>query len=388
MTASNDQPILSREARKKVIDRTNWICVAVDAIAFVIKIVVGVSVKSPALIADAMHSLSDLAADVPLIILAKVSHHDADAEHPYGHARFETLGTVMLGGLLLAIAAGIAYESIQLFFADTRQEPSIAALITIIIAIALKEGLFQYAIHQSRRARSPLLEANAWHARSDSLSSLVVLVGVVATLLGYPTVEIIAAVVVAGLIGHMGISLTWNALQELVDRGVNPEQQQAFKQVLASVPGVKDVHMLRTRMMGPSVFIDAHIQVGGYLSVSEGHQINEWALRAIKDKFNDVTDVTLHIDHERDLPDAATAPLAPLRPAIENLLYERGIHGYDRLNIHYHRQKTTLELTVQPGQSIDGWQAQCDAIVKEVPWIDAITLSTRVFTSTIDQSER
>lgn len=388
MTTNNDQPILSREARKKVIDRTNWICVAVDAIAFVIKIVVGVSVKSPALIADAMHSLSDLAADVPLIILAKVSHHDADAEHPYGHARFETLGTVMLGGLLLAIAAGIAYESIHLFFADTRPEPSLAALVTILIALALKEGLFQYAIHQSRRARSPLLEANAWHARSDSLSSLVVLVGVVATLLGYPTVEIIAAVVVAGLIGHMGITLTWNALQELVDRGVDADQQQAFKTVLASVPGVKDVHMLRTRMMGPGIFIDAHIQVGGYLSVSEGHQINEWALRSIKEKFNNVTDVTLHIDHEQDLPDAPTLPLAPLRPAIENLLYERGIYGYDRLIIHYHQQKTTLELSVLPGQSIDGWQAQCDAIVKEVPWIDAITLSTRVFTSAIDQSER
>ncbi|MEX0623851.1 cation diffusion facilitator family transporter [Saccharospirillum sp.] len=381
MNATNDQPILSREARKKVIDRTNWICVAVDAIAFVIKIVVGVSVKSPALIADAMHSLSDLAADVPLIILAKVSHHDADAEHPYGHARFETLGTVMLGGLLLAVAAGIAYESIQLFFADTRPEPSLAALITIIIALALKEGLFHYAIRQSRRARSPLLEANAWHARSDSMSSLVVLVGVIATLLGYPTVEIIAAVIVAGLIGHMGITLTWNALQELVDRGVDRKQQQAYLDVLASVPGVKDVHMLRTRMMGPSVFIDAHIQVGGYLSVSEGHQINEWALRSIKEKFSDVTDVTLHIDHEKDLDGDVPTHLAPLRPAIENLLFERGIRDYDRLNIHYHRQKATLEVFLLPGHNIDGWRNQCDAIVQEVPWIDAIYLSTTLHTS-------
>lgn len=385
MTTTNEQPILSREARKKVIDRTNWICVAVDAIAFVIKIVVGVSVKSPALIADAMHSLSDLAADVPLIILAKVSHHDADAEHPYGHARFETLGTVMLGGLLLAVAAGIAYESIHLFFTDTRPEPSLAALITIIIALALKEGLFHYALFQSRRARSPLLEANAWHARSDSLSSLVVLVGVVATMLGYPTVEIIAAIVVAGLIGHMGITLTWNALQDLVDRGVDPDQQQAFKNVLASVPGVKDVHMLRTRMMGPSIFIDAHIQVGGYLSVSEGHQINEWALRSIKENFSDVTDVTLHIDHEKDLPNSITAPLAPLRPAIENLLYERGIRGYEGLNIHYHQQQTTLELFVLPDQPVEGWQAKCNAIVQEVPWIDEISLSTRIFSSASDR---
>ncbi|MEX2321581.1 MAG: cation diffusion facilitator family transporter, partial [Saccharospirillum sp.] len=232
-------------------------------------------------------------------------------------------------------------------------------------------------------ARSPLLEANAWHARSDSMSSLVVLVGVIATLLGYPTVEIIAAVIVAGLIGHMGITLTWNALQELVDRGVDRNQQQAYIDVLASVPGVKDVHLLRTRMMGPSVFIDAHIQVGGYLSVSEGHQINEWALRSIKEKFNDVTDVTLHIDHEKDLTDDVPAYLAPLRPAIENLLFERGIRDYDRLNIHYHRQKATLEVLVLPGQNIDGWRDQCDAIVREIPWIDAIHLSTTLHTSRV-----
>jgi cation diffusion facilitator family transporter len=376
MNPVNTLPVLSRDERRKVIDRTNWMCVAVDAIAFVIKIVVGVTVKSPALIADAMHSLSDLAADVPLIILAKVSHHDADDEHPYGHARFETLGTVMLGGLLLAVAAGIAYESTLLFFGESRPEPSLAALITIIIALALKEGLFHYALHQSRRARSPLLEANAWHARSDSLSSLVVLAGVIATMLGYPTVEIIAAIIVAVLIGHMGISLTWNALQVLVDRGVDQEQQQAYIHALGSVPGVKGVHMLRTRMMGPNVFIDAHVQVGGYLSVSEGHQINEWALRTIKEQFSDVTDVTLHIDHEQDLPGASGRTLAPLRPAIETILYERNIGGYERLVIHYHQQMVILELLVSTDQPIAQWQDQCDAIVREVPWIEGISVNT------------
>jgi cation diffusion facilitator family transporter len=385
MKKAIEYPTLSRDERKKVIDRTNWICVAVDAIAFVIKIVVGVTVKSPALIADAMHSLSDLAADVPLIILAKISHHGADEEHPYGHARFETLGTVMLGGLLLAVAVGIAYESIQLLFGDTRPEPSIAALITIIIALLLKEGLFHYALHQSRRARSPILAANAWHARSDSLSSLVVLAGVIATMLGYPTLEIIAAVIVAGLIGHMGVSLTWDAIQVLVDRGVDNERKQAFITTLASIPGVKDVHMLRTRMMGPDVFIDAHIQVGGYLSVSEGHQINEWALRTIKDKYSDVADITLHIDHEHDLPGDQHQPLAPLRPAIESLLFERGIRDYQSLIIHYRKQRTILELSCLPEQATDGWLEQCNAIVSDVPWIETITLSTIDSTSTAQQ---
>ena len=366
---------LTDTQRQRLIDRTNWMCVAVDAISFVIKMVVGLMVMSPALIADAMHSLSDLAADIPIILLAKVSHQKADADHPYGHARFETLGTVMLGGLLLSVAIGIAFESVQLLLSDERPLPSIYALITVIIALALKEGLFHYVIRQARKARSPLLEANAWHSRSDSLSSLVVLVGIVATLLGFPSVEILAAIGVAGLIGHMGIKLAWEAIQELVDRGVDPERQQLYQESLASVPGVRGVHMLRTRMMGRDVFVDAHVQVGGYLSVSEGHQINEWALKTLKDRFDEVADVTLHIDHEDDLLDHQDRPLAPLRPTVESLLHERGIRHYDRLIIHYRHQQAELELRFSDSSARETAAPLCRALVQEVPWIQQVVLT-------------
>lgn len=375
MSLDERYPLLEREERKKIIDRTNWICVAVDALSFVIKLAVGLSVKSPALIADAMHSLSDLAADIPMILLAKVSHHGADEDHPYGHARFETLGTVMLGAILVAVAIGIGLESIELLFSDERPTPSLYALITIIVALALKEGLFHYALHQSRRARSSILEANAWHARSDSLSSLVVLVGIVATLVGYPSVEIFAAMGVAGLIAHMGIKLAWEAIQELVDRGVEADRHQAFVNTIAEVPGVKDVHMLRSRMMGQDVFIDAHIQVGGYLSVSEAHQINEWALKALKEQFDDVTDVTLHIDHEDILDDNGERPLAPLRPTIESLLHEHGIVDYDRLIIHYRNQQAELELRFSNAGQCKTCAPACEHLVRETPWIRQVILT-------------
>lgn len=368
-------PAISRDERSRIIDRTNWMCVAVDALAFVVKLVVGLMVKSPALIADAMHSLSDLAADIPIMLLAKVSHQRADAEHPYGHARFETLGTVMLGGILLAVAFGIAIESLRLLFSEQRPTPSVYALAAILVSLALKEGLFHYALRQSRRARSSLLAANAWHARSDSLSSLVVLVGIIATMIGYPTVEILAALAVAGLIAHMGVRLAWDALQVLVDRGVSSDRQQAFIDAIASVPGVRDVHMLRSRLMGHDVFIDAHIRVGGYLSVSEGHQINEWALKTLKERFDDVADVTLHIDHEDDPSDDGTRPLAPLRPTIEQWLHERGIDGYDRLIIHYRRQQAELELRFPDSDRRRTHSAACEALVREVPWIRQIVLT-------------
>lgn len=375
MSSDNAYPSISREQRKRIIDRTNWVCVAVDAISFVIKLVVGVMVKSPALIADAMHSLSDLAADVPIILLAKVSHQDADNDHPYGHGRFETVGTVMLGAILLAVATGIAIENVQLLFSETRPTPSLYALATIVVALILKEGLFHYAIHQSRRARSSLLKANAWHARSDSLSSLVVLIGIVATLLGYPTVEILAALAVAALIGHMGVRLAWDAIQELVDRGVETDRQQEFIDTIAAVPGVKDVHMLRSRMMGNDVLIDAHIQVAGYLSVSEGHQINEWALKCLKERFDDVSDVTLHIDHEDDLSDNGERPLAPLRPTIESLLREYGIHGYDRLIIHYRNQQAELELRFADTRERKANAPACEALVRQTPWVRQVVLT-------------
>lgn len=375
MTQTRAQPTISREQRQRIVDRTNWLAVVVDSIAFVGKLAVGISVRSPALIADAMHSLSDLLADIPIILLAKISHQEADQDHPYGHARFETLGTVMLGGILLAVAIGIGYESIHLIFGDQRPEPSWLAILTVVIAIALKEGYFQYAIRQSRKAQSPLLEANAWHARSDSLSSLVVLVGVGATMLGFPQVEILAALIVAALIAKMGIQLAWEAIQELVDRGVTPEQQAELINTLSSVPGVKDIHMMRTRMMGKDVFVDAHIQVGGYLSVSEGHQINEWALKALKESHRDVADVTLHIDHEPDLDNQDDQPLAPLRPTIESLLQERGIKDFDRLIIHYRQQRAELELRLTNDADRTDIEQRCQQLVQEVPWIRAILLT-------------
>lgn len=361
--------------RAKRIDRTNWLAVLVDALAFVLKLVVGLAVASPALIADALHSLSDLLADLPIILLARIAHQRPDSDHPYGHARFETLGTVMLGALLLAVALGIAWETLGLLLAGSRPLPSLAALITVIAAIALKEGFFQYAIRQARLARSALLEANAWHARSDSLSSLVVLVGIAATLAGWPVVEIIAALAVAALIGRMGVRLAWQAIQELVDRGVDADRQAEFAATIAAVPGVRDVHLLRTRMMGQDVFIDAHVRVGGYISVSEGHQINEWALKTLKEGFADVADVTLHIDHERDPRDGEARPLAPLRPTIEALLAEYGITGHDRLIIHYRHQQAELELRFADGARREAAAAACARLPREVDWIAEVVLT-------------
>lgn len=361
--------------RQRRIHVTNLWAVVVDSLAFVIKLVVGWMIASPALIADAMHSLSDLLADLPIILLARIARQRPDEDHPYGHARFETLGTVMLGALLLGVALGIGYETIGLLFSDSRPLPSLLGIATVIVAIVLKEGYFQYAIRQARKARSALIAANAWHARSDSLSSVVVLFGLLATLAGFPALEIIAALIVAALIGRMGWRLAWQAIQELVDQGVDPDRQAELLTALSDIPGVRDVHLLRTRRMGPDIFVDAHLRVDSHISVSEGHQINEWALTTLKERFDDIADVTLHIDHEPDPHDSQVRPLAPLRPTIEALLADYGIGGYDRLIIHYRHQQARLELRFATQANCDAARPACQRLLTEVDWIADILLT-------------
>ena len=149
----------------------------------------------------------------------------------------------------------------------------------MILAIVLKEGYFQYAIRQARKgALGTDRSANAWHARSDSLSSVVVLFGLLATLAGFPALEIVAALIVAGLIGRMGLRLAWQAIQELVDQGVDPERQAELLTALSDIPGVRDVHLLRTRRMGPDIFVDAqparrqpHLGIGKAIRLTNGH---------------------------------------------------------------------------------------------------------------------
>ncbi|PTY36724.1 hypothetical protein BGP77_05395 [Saccharospirillum sp. MSK14-1] len=365
----------TEQDRHQRIQRTNAWAVVVDGLAFVIKLTVGWMIASPALIADAMHSLSDLLADLPIILLARIARQRPDSDHPYGHARFETLGTVMLGALLLTVALGIAIETVELLFSDTRPMPSLLGLATVVIAIALKEGYFQYAIRQARLARSALIEANAWHARSDSLSSVVVLIGLLATLAGFPALEIIAALIVAVMIGWMGIRLAWQAIQQLVDQGVDHDRQDALATTLATIPGVRDVHLLRTRRMGPDLFVDAHLRVDSRISVSEGHQINEWALTTLKQQYDDIADVTLHIDHEPDPDDSQVRPLAPLRPAVERLLAEYDVRDYDRLIIHYHQQRAQLELRFANDQQRQAARQHCLRLLNDIDWIADITLT-------------
>lgn len=290
-----------RDDRTREITRVTLVGSLVDLVLGVLKVVVGWLAQSQALIADGVHSFSDLATDVVVIYAARHSSQAADAEHPYGHGRFETMATVGLGGALIVVATGIAIDAgIRLFNPDKLLHPGYWAMVVAAISILGKEVIYHYSMRIARKYRSHMLKANAWHSRSDAISSLIVLLGVAGSMAGLEYLDAIAAIGVAYMIAKIGWDLAWHSIKELVDTALEPERQEAIRQAILSVDGVEALHILRTRRSGAEALVDVHIQVDPYLSVSEAHYVSERVRKKVISDVEEVNDVTVHIDPEND----------------------------------------------------------------------------------------
>lgn len=287
----------------------------VNLLLAAVKVIGGYLGQSQSLIADGFHSLSDLASDALIWWAAEHASRAPDAEHPYGHGRFETAATLGLGAILALIAGGIMIDAVErLFDAERLFRPEVFALYIAAISVLAKEALYWYTVRVARRFRSEMLKANAWHHRSDAISSVVVLLGVGGTLLGYPRLDAVAAVVVGMMVAKVGWDIGWGALQELVDASLDETTVQQIRAVIDRVYGVRSLHMLRTRRQGHEASADVHILVHPWVSVSEGHMISCAVERQIMHQIDEITDVTVHIDPEDD---EAAPPCAglPLRDA-------------------------------------------------------------------------
>lgn len=363
---------ITPENRYKTIARVNWVCTLIDTILTIAKLGVGFITRSPGLIADGLHSFSDLATDILALILGNLAQHGPDEDHPYGHARYETIGTVVLGTVLIVVAFAIGIENIIALVDGTRHSPSWFALATVAVSVVAKEGLFHFTMKYAKLTRSNLLEANAWHSRSDSLSSIVVFVGILFNFAGYAFVEYIAALAVAALIGKMGVQLAWNAMQDLIDRGVPEDQRQSYVETIKAIDGIVDVHMLRSRLMGADVFIDAHIQVAPTISISEGHQINDCATRQLREKHTEISDVTLHIDFEADHDNKKTK-LKPKRNELVELLTDAEIHNYSQIYLHYQNNLVQVELLFDDEPAPATFAEKTQSLIDKTDWLDKIT---------------
>jgi cation diffusion facilitator family transporter len=312
----------------------------------VLQIVVGYFGKSQALMADGLHSLSDMLSDFLVLFANRHGSRDADESHPYGHARIETAATLILGVMLIALGLALLWGAgVRLQDPSAIQPVHVATLYIGILTLIGKESLFRYMMAVAKRLRSQMLVANAWHSRSDAASSLVVVVGIAGNLMGFRFLDLLAALLVAFLIARMGWKMAFEALSDLIDTALSDDEVQAIRQTLEATPGVHGLHELRTRKMGDQALVDAHVLVDPRISVSEGHHIAERARKRVLEA-HEVLDVMVHIDPEDDAkvkPSAHLPPRAELVSRLRKGLAE-AMPEPQRILFHYLDGKVEAEL--------------------------------------------
>ena len=332
--------------------KATWVSVAVNLAMTVLQILIGWLAHSQSLIAHGLHSFSDLLSDFLVIYASRQSAHPADAAHPYGHARVETAATLILGGSLTLIGGGILWESgMRLQHIEALPSVELAALWVAIATVVSKEGLYRYLIRVAEKQRSQLLTANALHTRADAASALVVVVGIGGALLGWPFLDLLAAALMGFMILRMGAQLGWQAMQELIDTGLDGTEVEAIRRALVTTPGVVGLHDLRTRRMAHQALVDAHVQVDARISVSEGHRIAEAARLSVLAECPEVMDVLVHIDPEDDGDHRRTTARLPGR---EQLLAElqpllAGLPAPQKVVLHYLGGKVEVEVFLDHG---------------------------------------
>jgi cation diffusion facilitator family transporter len=346
----------ARAAEKQDVARnTTFTSIAVNSVLMAAQIVVGVFAHSQALIADGIHSLSDLVSDFIVLLANRHSAAAPDDDHNYGHSRYETVASLFLGALLIVVGVGMLWRAGERI-TNLQDIPEVhaSALIVAVIVLISKELLFRYMLRAAERVRSALLIANAWHARSDAASSLVVAIGIIGSMAGWRLLDPIAAAIVGFMVARMGWTFGWDALQDLSDRALDHAETEKLRVLLSSTPGVRDVHELRTRKMGDLAIVDAHILVDPLISVSEGHYIAELARARLLTNTH-ILDALIHVDPENDdinPPPGRMPTRSAVSDAISAVLGAPGV-AYSALNLHYLSSGFDIDVTLPADLSDD-----------------------------------
>lgn len=280
--------------------RSTWVGMAVNLLLVGLKLSVGLAARSQALVADGVHSVSDLFSDVVVILGLKWGRKAEDKDHHFGHARIETISSMIVGFLLMIVAVGLAYGAIQSIAAPKAKTPGWEALAVAAASILLKELLYWYTRAVGKRLRSPALMANAWHHRSDAFSSVAVLLGLAAVYVNpnWHSADAYAALVVTLFVGKVGYGFVKSAFGELADTAPDPETVVSIEKVAYAVEGVLEVHDLRARSSGSQIFVEVHIVVDPDQTVREGHAIAATVKANLLCEIPDLTRVIVHVDPE------------------------------------------------------------------------------------------
>lgn len=285
-------------AREKIVRQVTWAGLSANLFLAGFKLIAGIIGKSQALIADAIHSLTDLTTDIAVIAGSHYWSRPPDDDHPYGHKRLETLVTVFIGVVLLAASIGIGWKAISTLQQEHASPPGWIALVAAFVSIICKEAIYRWTAITGKRVKSPALAANAWHHRTDALSSLPVLVAV-AGAKAFPSwsfLDRLGAVVVSIFILHASIKIIWPAVSELIDAGVPSETRKKIRAMALKNEDVLQVHDIRTRYISSSIQVDLHIVVAGSITVRAGHLIADDVRDRIIGEIPEVLDVIVHVD--------------------------------------------------------------------------------------------
>ena len=361
---------------------------AVNFSLAVFKVIVGVVGQSAALLADGIHSFSDLLTDTLVLMGVKYGRQAADEEHPYGHGRIETAATLGVALLIAVAGLSIVYEAVHhLVKVQQYVAPNILVIVVAMVSVLANEGVYRYTLKVAQRTRSALLQANAWHSRGDAWSSIVVLVGVVGSRIGWHSLDQAAAIVVGVMIVHMSWRLSRDSLRELVDTGLDPAIVAQLTQEIAEQPGICSLHQLRTRSLAGKIFLDVHVLVDGWITVSEGHHLGEQVAIILRRAHPDIADVTVHVDPEDDESSAPSRDL-PIRATLVPMLKQAyaGLAGADSIQnivLHYLAGKITVELWLDKEmllqsanirQQIQTWQQQYEKALTQIDGVVKVRL--------------
>lgn len=294
---------MTSNEREKEIYKVTIVGSFVNFLLLIFKFVSGIVGHSAAMIADAVHSLSDFVTDILVLVFVKISSKPADKDHRYGHGKFETLATAIIGAVLLAVGIGIFYQGATSIYAvyngQVLSSPGYIALIAAAVSIVSKEAVYWYTVIKGKKLNSQAVVANAWHHRSDAFSSIGTLLGIGGAILGgekWAVLDPIAAVVVSIFIVKVAISILNGSLQELLEHALPKTVQEEIKQLILSVDGVSEPHHLRTRRVGSNYAIEVHIRMDGNLSLNEAHHITSLVEKKLKEKYGEGTNLSVHAE--------------------------------------------------------------------------------------------
>lgn len=291
------KPTVQEQSFEATATRVSTVSIVGNLLLSLFKLLAGLLARSGAMVSDAVHSASDVFSSFIVIIGVKIASRDADSDHPYGHDRFECVAAIVLSTVLLITGLFIGYTALRkIFGAEEADVPGVLALIAAVVSIVAKEVMYHYTMRYARRFDSSALRAEAWHHRSDALSSIGALIGVAGARLGWPILDPIASLVIFGFIVKAAVDIFRDAVEKMVDHSCTPETEEALRVCALAQPGVRGIDLLQTREFGSRAYVDMEIAADGDLTLTESHRIAEQVHDAIEKEFPQVKHIMIHVN--------------------------------------------------------------------------------------------